>query len=819
MIKAQVVIIGGGVMGVSLLYHLVKAGWQDAMLIEKNDLTHGSTWHAAGLCTHFAHNPTIQELRATSVRLYRDTLPEETGETCGFHRSGAMRITHNPDRMDEFAHVAGLSDFTGYPLEILTPERIAELHPLARLDGLLGGIYEPDDGHVDPTLATQAMAKVATGSGAVISRHNAVRATRWQQDHWIVESDRETVQCQHLVNAAGTWGWEVGDMMGINIPSVPILHQYLVTDTVPAVHDRIKRGDPELPIIRDPEESWYVRQEHDGLILGPYEKAAQPWSVDGVPSDFGADLLPPDLDRVEPIIEAALARIPAIGDGGIKTVINGPITFTPDANPLIGPAHGLTNAWLLTGSSMGVMEGGGAGWFLAHWMTQGAPPMDAIAVDSRRFGAWADRSYRIEKAVECFGLQFGVHYPFEERPAARNVRLSPLHQQMLDRGAVMGFAHGHERPNWFSQKTQDRAEHSFRRCNWFKAVADEIDTVTHRVALADLSVFSKFRVTGPDTSRFLETLGTNRAPSIGRVNLNYVLTPAGGICSEFTVAMTANHEAYLTSAAAAEEHDYDVLTAHAEIFDVVITNKTDQLACIALMGPHAADVLGKLLDTTSERDQLESFMWLENRHINLSGISVLALKISYIGESGWELHVQADKAAELFLQLEEAGKPFGIGYYGAFAANSMRLEKGYAAWGVDLTTERTPLESGLERLVRSDQRDFVGRDLMLQRQTEQPWCQVLLEIETADVDPFYAHTVFRMSVNKDPSPVGMVTSGTYGHRCKQTLALCLLRDTQTISALKSGDFIELAVSILGKHRKARVLEQIPFDPENQRLKS
>ncbi|MEM7599760.1 MAG: FAD-dependent oxidoreductase, partial [Pseudomonadota bacterium] len=560
MTDAQVVIIGGGVMGVSLLYHLTKLGWSDVVLLEKNDLTHGSTWHAAGLCTHFAHNPTIQELRATSVRLYRDVLPEETGQSCGFHASGAMRVTRNPDRMVEFRHVAGLSDFTGYPLEILTTERIAELHPLAELDGLLGGIYEPDDGHVDPTLATNAMAQVAQDGGAVIKRFSPVKAVARDGDAWRVHTETGAIRAQHVVNAAGTWGWEIGAMMGMNIPSVPVLHQYLVTDTVADVAARIESGLPELPIIRDPEESWYVRQERDGLILGPYEKDAQVWSVDGVPPEFGADLMPPDLDRVEHIIEAAMARVPALATGGVKSVINGPITFTPDANPLIGPAHGLENAWLLTGSSMGVMEGGGAGWFLAHWMTHGAPPMDAMAVDSRRFGKWADRDYRVAKAVECFGLQFGVHYPHEERPAARNIRQSPIHYLMLERGAVMGVAHGWERPNWFSDQEGDAAELSFTRPNWFKHVRRECRTVSEAVALADLSVFSKFRVTGPGTEGFLAALGANKPPKPGRIGLTHALTPAGGVLSEFTVVRMGENGAYLTSAAAAEEIDFDLLS-------------------------------------------------------------------------------------------------------------------------------------------------------------------------------------------------------------------------------------------------------------------
>lgn len=787
MTKAQVLIVGGGAMGVSLMYHLVKAGWSDVLLVEKNDLTHGSTWHAAGLCTHFAHNPTIQELRATSVRLYRDILPHETGRDCGFHPSGAMRITRNPDRMDEFRHVAGLSEFTGYPLEILTPDRIAELHPLARLDGLLGGIYEPDDGHVDPTLATNAMAEVARGGGALIWRNCPVTGIRREDAHWLVETARGDVQATHIVNAAGTWGWEIGHMMGVNIPSVPVLHQYLVTDTVKAVSDRTAAGWPELPIIRDPEESWYVRQERDGLILGPYEKDAQVWSVDGVPPEFGADLMPPDLDRVEHIILAAMERIPALETGGVKSVINGPITFTPDANPLIGPAQGLQNAWLLTGSSMGVMEGGGAGKFLAHWMTHKAPPMDALAVDSRRFGRWADRDYRVVKAIECFGLQFGVHYPHEERPAGRGLRLSPLHDLMIERGAVMGAAHGWERPNWFSDRPGAVADETFRRANWFAPVAAEVEAATTRVALADLSVFSKYDVKGTDVVAFLEALGANRAPRTGRIGLTHALTPAGGVLSEFTVTMLGPDHAYLTSAAAAEEIDLDLLHDRAKGFDVQIANVTEDSAVIGVMGPRAPDVLAGLADMP----------WLSVRETTVSDVPVRVLRVSYIGEPGWELHVEADKAVELFLALEQLAQPLGLGFYGAYAANSMRLEKGYRSWGSDLTTERSPLEAGLGQFVRPELWGGLIRD--------SNWDMVLLEIAVGEIDPFYAHTLWQ-----EERPVGIVTSGAYGHRTGKVLALAYLRD----ALARDG----LTVSILGQHRAVTILAEPPFDPNNTRLK-
>lgn len=789
MTRVQVLIVGGGVMGVSLLYHLAKAGWSDLLLVEKNDLTHGSTWHAAGLCTHFAHNPTIQELRASSVRLYRDILPQETGRDCGFHRCGAMRITRNPDRMDEFRHVAGLSDFTGYPLEILTRERIAELHPLARLDGLLGGIFEPDDGHVDPTLATNAMAEIARRGGAQVWRHCAVTDLRRDGTGWRVDTTKGPVAARHIVNAAGTWGWEIGRMMGLNIPSVPVLHQYLVTDALDAIRGRTAAGLPELPIIRDPEESWYVRQERDGLILGPYEKAARVWAVDGVPPEFGADLMPPDLDRVEDIVLAAMARLPALETGGVKSVVNGPITFTPDAAPLIGPAHGLRNAWLLTGSSMGVMEGGGAGWFLAHWMTHGAPPMDALAVDSRRFGTWADRDYRVAKAIECFGLQFGVHYPREERPAGRNRRLSPLHTLMKQRGAVMGAVHGWERPNWFSDQADAAVPApTFRRADWFGAVAAEVKAAETRVAMADLSVFSKFDVTGADVGAFLDALGANHAPRPGRIGLTHALTPAGGILSEFTVSRLAADRAYLTSAAAAEEIDLDLLRDRAEGFDVQVANVTEEVAVIGVMGPRAADLL----------PDLAGMPWLGVCETVQAGCPVRALRLSYIGESGWELHVPAEKAATLFLALETASRPLGLGFYGAYAADAMRLEKGYRAWGSDLTTERSPLEAGLAAFVRPELRAGLARSAA--------WQMVLLEIAAGEVDPFHAHTLWQGN-----QPVGIVTSGGFGHRTGKVLALAYLRD----ATAREG----LAVSILGEERAATILPGPPYDPGNFRLKT
>ena len=824
---AQVVIVGGGVMGVSLAWHLTRRGWREVVLVEKSELTAGSTWHAAGLCTHFAHNATVMEMRAASVRLYRDLLPAETGESAGFHPCGALRVTRSAERMAEFRHVRGLGEFLGHEFRILTPEELARVHPLARLDGLLGAIHEPHDGHVDPTLATNALAAGARSRGAQIRRHEPVCAIeRDASGAWVVHTGRGAIRSRHVVNAAGTWCREIGAMMGVDLPVVPMLHQYLVTAGVPEVAARAAAGEPELPIIRDPEESWYVRQERDGFIVGPYETKGRPWGVDGIPPEFGMELLPPDLDRIEPIVARAMERVPALADAGIRSIVHGPITFTPDANPLVGPAFGLDNAWLLTGSSMGVMEGGGAARFLADWMVDGAPPMDALAIDPRRFGGWADRDYRVAKAIESFGLQFGVHYPFEERPAGRPRRVTPIHDAQGSRGAVFGCAGGWERPNWFASREASEPEArpdagndpgdaplTFLRPAWRETVAAECRAVRDRVGLVDLSAFAKFEVAGRDAAAFMQRLGANRPPrALGRIGLTHVLSGAGGVASEFTVTRLAVDRYYLTSAAAAERHDAEVLRRHAAAFaDVEVRNRTEHLGVLGLAGPKARTVLGALSDADLDD---AAFPWLSARTIRIGAVEVRALRVSYVGELGWELHVAMTELPVLHERLCAAGEPVGIRPFGAYAMNSMRLEKGYRAWGTDLTTERTPIESGLGRLVHTTGREFTGRTALLARaQSTDAWRMVLLSMEPDDdADPFHTHTVWR-----DGQPIGIVTSGAPGHRTGKVLALAYLRPEST-RAGAPGTRGGLEVSLLGRRRGARVLDAPPYDPADARLR-
>ena len=843
----RVVIVGGGIMGVSLAYHLTRRGWRDVVLLEKSELTAGSTWHAAGLCTHFAHNPTIMEMRAASVRLYRDVLPAETGGTVGFHPCGALRVTRSAERMAEFRHVQGLGEFVGHEFRILSPEALARIYPLARVDGLLGAIHEPDDGHVDPTLATNALAAGARSRGAEIGRHELVEAIeRAASGAWVVHTARRTVRSEHVVNAAGTWCREVGAMMGVDLPVVPMLHQYLVTAEVPEITARMAAGGPELPIIRDPEESWYVRQERDGFIVGPYEADPRPWGVDTIPPEFGMELLPPELDRVEPIVAKAMERVPALAHAGIRTIVHGPITFTPDANPLVGPAFALDDAWLLTGSSMGVMEGGGAGRFLADWMVDGAPPMDALAVDPRRFGAWADRDYRVAKAVECFGLQFGVHYPFEERPAGRPRRVTPIHDAQVAGGAVFGCACGWERPNWFAVRPESRSEPhlesaddppsqsgadtrrgksdgsgddprdaplTFLRPAWRATVAAECRAVRDRAGLADLSAFAKFEVAGTDAAAFVERLGANHPPrAVGRIGLTHVLTEAGGVASELTVTRLAADRYYLTSAAAAERHDEDVLRRHAaEFADAEVVNRTEHLGILGLAGPESRTVLGALTDVDLDDD---AFPWFSARTVRIGGVEARALRLSWVGELGWELHVAMADLPALHEALCAAGAPVGLAPIGAYAMNSMRLEKGYRAWGADLSTERTPIEAGLGHLVRTEGREFTGRAALLARDASaDAWRMVLLSIvPDADADPFHTHTVW-----KGGRPVGIVTSGAPGHRTGTVLALAYLRP-EAAQADAHGADGALEVSILGRRCPARVLDAPPYDPVDARLR-
>ena len=574
-----------------------------------------------------------------------------------------------------------------------------------------------------------------------------------------------------------------------------------MTDVIPEVAER----ETELPIIRDPEESWYVRQEGDGLIIGPYEQDATPWAVDGVPPDFGMELLPPDLSRIEHIVERAMQRLPVLQNAGIKNMINGPITFTPDASPLIGPAFGLPGAWLLSGSSMGIMEGGGAGWLLAHWIMDGAPPLDPLGVDPRRFGAYADRDYRIARARESFGLQFGIHYPFEERPAGRPRRTSGLHQALLARGAVMGCVNGWERPNYFGDAPQSLR---FGTPDWHEQVVAESLRVHRGAGLADLSAFSKFTVSGADADRFIAVLGVQRAPSADMaIRLLHVLSPAGGIVSEFVVTRLGANRYYLSSAAAAERHDHDLLRSLSETggCDVRVENLTTANGVLAIMGPQSRALLETVFGCRLQAP------WMHAEYVHpgaVPGCEVLALRLSYIGEAGWELHVAAEHLPPLYEALQRQN-PGAHDHFGAYAMNAMRLEKGFPAWGADLGSERTALEAGLvsPAAVAGCERNFIGKEAMLARAKDHPWRLAPVQLECRHCFPFGNHPL-----HHDGRPVGIITSAAYGPRCGRYLGLAWLREPQAAGK-------PLVAEVHGHECAARILRRAPFDPGHRRMRA
>ena len=801
---ARVVVIGGGIFGVSLLYHLTKHGWSDVVLVEKNELTAGSTWHAAGLCTHFGHHLSVMRMRANSAKLYR-SLEAETGQPTGFNTCGAVRMTARPERLDEFRHAAALGRWIDVDFEIIGPGELAQLFPLMHTWGLLGAIYEPTDGHVDPSQATQALAKGARDRGGEIYRHNPVLGiARRPSGEWQVSTRDGEITAEIAVNAAGAWARELGEMVGLDLPIVPMLHQYLVTDDMPeiaAIEDRSR-----LPLVRDHDESWYLRRERDGLLFGAYQAEAVPWSVDGMPADFGMDLLPPELDRIELIMAAAMRRVPALADAGIKTFVNGPITFTPDANPLIGPAPALPNFWIAAGSCMGVGEGAGAGDYLAQWMIDGEPQVDLWAFDPRRFGAWVDRDYRVAKASESFAHQFAVHYPHEERPGGRPQRKTPIYDRLAHSGAVFGAVYGWERANWFAgDEVAGEERPSYRRTNWFGPVGEECRRLAAGVGVLDLSAFSKLLVSGAGAETFLERLYANRLPRrVGGIGLVHCLTPRGGVQCEFTVTRLSAQRFYLVCAAVAQRHHLAWLDEHRTPADGVhIEDLCGARGVLAVAGPRSRELLQRLTDfDLSSR----SFAWLTAKELTIAGVDVLALRVSYAGELGWELHHPIDRQLEIYDALKEQGHELGIADVGMFAMESMRIEKGYRGWGTDLSVETTPLEAGLERFVKLDKGEFIGRDALLDQLREglsQRLVCLALDVEDADASG-------NEPVTAAERTVGIVTSAAYGHRVGRSLALAYVE-----SAYHEPD-TRLAVENLGQSRPAEVVADPVYDPTNHR---
>jgi dimethylglycine dehydrogenase len=829
---ARVVVIGGGVVGVSTLYHLAKMGWSDCVLIERKELTSGSTWHAAGLLPLFNLSYSVGRLHQYSVGLY-PALEAETGLNVGFSRCSNIRLARTQDRMDEYAYYAGVAKTIGVDVNFLTPARVKEIWPLCNTDGLLGAIQHPDDGYIQPADLTQALAKGARQYGAEIYRSTSVLAIAQKPNgEWLVTTDKGEITCEHIVSATGSFARQTGAMVGLDVPVIPVEHQYIVTEAHPDILARRAQGLPEMGVLRESDSSWYMREEAGGLLLGPYEIGAPACYIDGPATNSEYELFPDALERLEPYILSAIARVPAFGEVGIKKIYNGAIAYTPDGSPIVGPAAGAKNFWLNEGHSFGITAAGGAGWQLAHWMVEGEPSVDMMGVDPRRFGDYASSGYLIEKNEEAYAKVFTVHYPEEEREAARPLRQTPCYSRMKALGAVFGSVFGWERPGWFAPQGYAlsdadlarpdvllnhnhphvegeavREKYSFRRANAFAFVGQECRHVMQHVGLQDMSAFAKCRISGAGAHNWLEALLTNDIPKkIGRVSLTYLLTKMGGVRAEFTVYKEAANSYYLVSAGAYEKHDHDYLRkALPQDGSVQMERLTTSMGVLVLAGPDARKVLQKL--TRSDLSNA-AFPWLTGKPISIAAAAVQALRVNFIGELGWEIHHPIEMQNYIFDKLMEAGAEYHIKPFGIKAMDSMRLEKSYKLIPRELSIEYSATESGLSRFISRKKPHYHGKAALDARAAAPQWHFVTLEVHGAsDADargsePLYAGEKL----------VGRATSGGYGWRIDKSLALAMVKpEHATIGT-------QLEIVILGTRHAATIIADSPYDIDNDRLK-
>jgi dimethylglycine dehydrogenase len=831
---ARAVVIGGGVVGVSTLYHLARKGWADSVLVERKELTSGATWHAAGLLPLFNLSYSVGQIHKYSVALYK-TLEKETGLDVGFRQVTNIRLARTRDRMDEYNYYSGVAATIGVKVKFLTPREVKDIWPLCSIEGIIGAIQHPEDGYIQPADLTQALARAARERGAEITRMTTVTAIeRLPSGEWKVVTDKGSIVCEHVVSATGNFARQTGRMVGINVPVIPVQHQYIVTEPHPEIVKRKAQGLPEMGVLRESDSSWYMREEAGGLLLGPYEKGAPACYVDGPSAQSEYELFPEDLDRLAPHIETAIARVPAFGEVGVKKVYNGAIPYTPDGSPIVGPAPGLGNFWLNEGHSFGVTAAGGAGSELAEWIVEGEPTIDMLGVDPRRFGPYAETGYLKEKNEEAYAKVFTVHYPDEERVAARPLRQTPCYSRMKDLGAVFGAIYGWERPNWFAPQgyaldaadlmTPDvllnenhpavsggekpREKWSFRRSNYFEFVGAECRNVHENVGLMDMSAFAKLEVSGSGAEGWLNSILTNRVPKgRGRITLTYLLNHRGGVRAEFTLTRIGRERFYLVSAAALETHDFDALeTLLPADRSVRLDRVTTQHGVLVLAGPRSREVLAKVADIDVSN---EAFPWLTARHVSVGAAGLLAMRVNFVGELGYELHHPIETQNYVFDALMAAGASLGVRPFGVRAMDSLRLEKSYKLVGRELSIEYAALESGLDRFVDFDKGPFLGRDALI------TWCGkgfenklVTLEVQgVTDADARGSEPV-----TKNGAAIGRTTSGGYGWRTGKSLALAMVRPEFSMLGT------EVEVRVLGETRRAVVIADSPYDRNNKALR-
>ena len=805
---ARVVVIGGGVVGVATLYELARKGWSDVALLERKELTSGSTWHAAGLLPLFNMSYSVGQIHKYSVKLYKEL--QNSGTEVGLRTVGNIRLATTRDRMDEYRQYAAVARTIGVNVEYLTPEEVHDIWPLAVTDGLIGAIRHPDDGYIQPADLTQALARGARSMGASIHRYTCVTGIEETPGgEWRVRTDKGDWIAEHVVSATGNFARRTGAMVGLDIPVLPVEHQYIVTEAHTDILSRREKGLPEMGVLRESDGSWYMREEAGGLLLGPYEKGAPACYVNGPDAESEYELFNEDVDRLMPHIESAMHRVPLFGELGVKRVYNGAIAYTPDGSPIVGPAWGKRNFWLNEGHSFGITAAAGAGWQLAEWIVEGAPTIDMLGVDPRRFGGYATGSYLKAKNEEAYAMVFTVHYPDEERPAGRPSRTAPCYGRMKDLGAVFGQKFGWERPNWFAPKGMAQEDHwSFRRSRWFEPVGEECRNVRDNVGLLDMTAFAKARVSGPGAEVFLDRVVANRLPTQGRVHLCHGLDPRGGVHSEFTIHREAADRFYLVSAGAFQRLDHDWLRRQMPgDGSVRFENLTGAMGVLVVAGPKSRELLSRVCDIDLSN---ESFRWLTGKDAVIGLSPAKLLRLNFVGELGWEIHHGIEYQNAIFDTLMKAGADLGLKPFGIRAMDSLRVEKSYRLVGTELSIEYAALESGLDRFVRLDKGDFAGRAGLLEWR-ERGFANrfVTLAVE----GPEDADAIGNNPLYANGEMVGRATGGNYGFRLEQSLALAMVRPDL-------GDVgTALEIEILGDRYPAKVVPESPWDPKNARLRS
>ena len=806
---ARVVIIGGGIVGTSALYHLAKAGWPDCVLLEKNELTAGSTWHAAGNCPNFSTSYGVMNMQRYGLELYRD-LAAEVDYPINYHVTGALRLAHSNERMMEFERVKSMAAHQGLQMDMCTPDELQAHFPFMEAHDLEGGLWDPLDGDIDPSQVTQALAKGARNHGATIARFTPATGISREGCEWIVHTEKGDIRCDYVVNAAGYYAARIGDWFlahgGRKVPLTVMSHQYFLTEAIPEVKAWTEEHGRKLPMIRDVDTSYYLRQDTYSLNLGPYERNCQAAWVnpdDPMPDDFSFQLYPDDLERLEWYIMDAMERVPLLGSQGVQRNINGPIPYAPDGLPMIGPMPGVPNAFEAHSFTFGIAQGSGAGKVLSEWIMHGQTEWDMWSCDPRRYTDFADASYSKAKALETYGHEYAMHFPHHEWSAGRDKKLSPNHERLIADGAQMGAYNGWERANWFAKPGDDTSEDAAQTWNrngsWEKRVREEVLSVRDGCGVIDLCGFSRFVVSDTGAAEWLRGQITGALPKIGRMNLIYFATETGTVLTEMSCMRHGEDSFTLMTAAVAQWHDFAVLKATLPE-GVTLADETASVVTLLVTGPKSRDILSNISDADLTRG------WLSHQTASVAGKSATLARVSFAGELGWEVHAAREDCAHVYAAIRDAGAtPFGM-----YALNSMRIEKRYLTWKGDLSTDYTLLETGLDRFVKLDKpQDFPGKSALLAQSASAKRRLVTLSVEPGDQDAPYMASVLH-----NGKIVGEVLSAAYGYRTDRAIALAML----SIDVTEAGTLLE--IDIYGARRRAEVAPQDAlWDPQNERLKA